>query len=98
MAASSLQLLLRHEKAVGGTLMKEIDDLASKGLIPPVVKEWAHELRVLRNEAAHPMPGGKGVSEKDARQVVRFLRVLSTLLLDLPADIKKYKGEKGKRS
>lgn len=98
MARSSLQLLLRHEQAAGGTLMKEVDDLASKGLIPPIVKEWAHELRVLGNEAAHPVPGAKGISEKEARQVVRFLRVLLTLLQDLPADIKKYRGEKSKKA
>jgi hypothetical protein len=96
MARSSLQLLLRHEKAEGGSLVKEIDDLAKKGLIPPIVRDWGHELRVLGNEAAHPMPGAKGISEKDARQMVRFLRVVLTLLQDLPADIKKYRGEKKK--
>ena len=94
MARSSLQLLLRHEKAAGGTLVKEIDDLASKGLIPPVVKEWAHELRVLGNEAAHPQPGAKGVSEKDAKHAVKFLRVLLTLLQDLPDEIKQYRDKK----
>lgn len=97
MARSSLQLLLRHEKAEGGSLMKEIDDLAKKGLIPPIVQEWGHELRVLGNEAAHPIPGAKGIAEKDARQMVRFLRVVLTLLQDLPADIKKYRGDKGKK-
>lgn len=94
MARSSLQLLLRHEKAAGGTLVKEIDDLATKGLIPPVVKEWAHELRVLGNEAAHPQPGAKGVSEKDAKHAVKFLRVLLTLLQDLPDEIKQYRDKK----
>lgn len=97
MARSSLQLLLNHENAVGGPLMKEIDDLANKGLIPPIMKEWGHELRVLGNEAAHPVPGAKGIAEKDARQVVRFLRVVLTLLQDLPADIRKYRGEKKKK-
>lgn len=91
MARSSLQLLLRHEKAEGGSLMKEIDDLAKKGLIPPIVKEWGHELRELGNEAAHPMPGAKGTAEKDARHVVQFLQVVLMLLQDLPADIKKYR-------
>jgi len=97
MARSSLQLLLRHENAEGGNLMKEIDDLAKKGFIPPIVKEWAHELRVLGNEAAHPLPGAKGITEKDARQMVRFLGVVLTLLQDLPADIKKYRGEKNRK-
>jgi hypothetical protein len=94
MARSALQLLLRHAKAVGGNLMKEIDDLAGKGLIPPIVKEWAHNLRVLGNEAAHPQPGDKGVTATDARHVVKFLRVLLTLLHDLPSDIEKFREKK----
>ena len=97
MARSALQLLLRHEKAVGGSLMKEIDDLAGKGLIPPIVKDWSHGLRVLGNDAAHPQPGDKGVDEKDARHVVKFLRVLLTLLHDLPDEIKTFRGDKAKK-
>ena len=62
MARSALQLLLRHEKATGNSWMKEIDDLAGKGMIPPVVREWAHELRVLGNDAAHPSPGATAVT------------------------------------
>ncbi len=92
MARSALQLLLRHEKAQGGTLVKEIEDLAGKGLLPPIVRDWAHGLRLLGNDAAHPQPGGEGVTEKDARHVVNFLRVLLTLLRDLPEDIKKFRG------
>lgn len=92
MARSALQLLLRREKAEGNSLVKEIDDLAGKGKIPPVVQEWAHGLRVLANEAAHPQPGAGGVTEKDARHVVKFLRVLLTLLHDLPKDIEEFRN------
>jgi Domain of unknown function (DUF4145) len=94
MARSALQLLFRHEKAAGGTLVKEIDDLAGKGLIPPIMKKWAHSLRVLGNDVAHPEPGAEGVSEKDARHVVKFLRLLLTLLQDLPAEIKAFRGDR----
>ncbi len=38
MARSALQLLLRRENASGNSLVKEIDDIASKGLIPPIRK------------------------------------------------------------
>ena len=96
MARSALQLLIRRENASGNSLVKEIDDIASKGLIPPIMKEWAHELRVLANDAAHPTPGDRGTSEKDARQVVKFLRVLLTLLQDLPEEITEFRGQKGK--
>jgi HEPN domain-containing protein len=94
MAGSALQLLLRRQNAVGGTLLKEIDDLAQKGSIPPIVREWAHELRILRNDAAHPTPDSNGTQEKDAKQVVRFLRTLLTLLVDLPDEIGRYRGDK----
>lgn len=94
MARSGLQLLLRRDNADGQTLLKEIDDLASKGRIPPVVREWAHELRVLGNEAAHPTPGSLGVAGQDARRVVKFLRVLLELLVDLPHEIAQYRSEK----
>ncbi len=70
MARSALQLLLRHENASGGNLINEIDDVASKGSIPPVVREWAHTLRVLGNDAAHPQAGAKGVTE-NARPACR---------------------------
>ena len=98
MARSALQLLMRREKAKGNNLKQEIDDLAGQGKLPPIVREWAHDVRELGNEVAHPEPGAKGVSEKDARDVVRFLRVLLNLLLDMPEDIKEYRGRRTKKA
>jgi hypothetical protein len=94
MARSALQLLLRRENATGHTLIKEIDDISRRGLIPPIMQEWAHELRVLGNDAAHPTPGDNGISERDARHAVKFLRVLLTLLHDLPKEIKEFRSPK----
>lgn len=95
MARSAIQLLLRHEEASGRSLKDEIDDLAKKGELPPIVQDWAHDVRILGNSIAHPKPGQDGVSEKDARDAVKFLRVLLTLMDDLPEEIKEFRARKG---
>lgn len=96
MARSALQLLLRHEQASGRTLQKEIDDLASKGELPPIIVEWSHDIRLLGNEAAHPKPGSEGVTQEEARDVVKFLRVLLTLMHDLPKEIADFRAQRVK--
>ncbi len=52
MARSALQLALRDKKAKGKTLKEEIEDLAAKGILPPIVKDWSHEVRELGNDSA----------------------------------------------
>ena len=69
MARGALQLIVRYQKAAGANLKQEIDDLAAKGLLPPIVKEWAHEVRVVSNEkAAHRNPARR-VRRKRTRRI-----------------------------
>ena len=56
MARSALQLALRNKNASGNSLKQEIDDLAEKGILAPIMKEWAEQIRLLGNESAHPDP------------------------------------------
>ena len=85
MARSAVQLIMRYQNAEGANLKQEIDDLAAKGILPPIMKEWSHEVRVLGNENAHPTPGAKGTDQKDARDVVEFLSQASYLDLQSAA-------------
>ena len=73
---------------------KEIDDLATKGLLPPVMKEWSHAVRVLGNDSAHPKPGDKGTDRKDARDVTEFLTHLLNVTYNLPHEIKQFRERK----
>ena len=66
--------------AVGKNLRAEIDDLADKGLILPIMKDWSHEVRELANEGTHPQPGSTGTDEKDAKDVVEFLTFLMRVM------------------
>jgi len=94
MARSAVQLVARSHGAVGKNLKEEIDDLAAKSLILPIMKEWAHEVRVLANEGTHPQPGTKGTNEKDANDVVEFLSFLMTVMYNLPNQIEEYRKRK----
>ena len=95
MARSSMQAALREQGAKGKRLVDEIDDLAAKGTLPPLMKDWAHEVRELGNESAHPEPhDAKGTDPKDARDIVNFLDYLTEYLYDLPARIKNYRERK----
>jgi hypothetical protein len=94
MARSAIQLAVRYQGASGHNLKEQIDDLAKKGILPPIMKEWSHEVRVLGNDSAHPNPGAEGTDREDARNVVDFLGVLLNMLYDLPHQIEQYRARK----
>jgi hypothetical protein len=94
MAASAMQLALRSKDAEGKTFDQEVKNLADKGVLPPIMVEWANEVRWLRNPSAHPQPGQEETSPQDAQEVVRFLDFLLEYLLDLPHRINEYRGRK----
>jgi hypothetical protein len=94
MARSALQLVMRDQKAVGTNLKQEIDDLATKGLLPPVMKDWSHEVRLIANESAHPSSESETAGDRDARDVVEFLGVLMTFTYDLPDRIGKLRARR----
>jgi hypothetical protein len=91
MARSALQLGLRHAGATGASLFKDIGQLADSGALPPLMKEWSHELRLLANESAHPELGGEPPSSQDVEDVISFLSLLLEYLFELPAQIAGYR-------
>ncbi len=91
MARSSLQAALREQEAQGANLKQEIADLASRGLLPPLMKDWADTLRELGNDSAHPKPGQPPTDPKDAKDVSQFLDFLLEYLYSLPHQIKQYR-------
>lgn len=95
LARSALQVALRDQKATGANLKLEIDDLATKGALPPLMKEWSHNIRDLGNDSAHPKPGQAAPSGKDAQDIVQFLDFLLEYLYDLPERIKRFRERKG---
>lgn len=94
MARSAMQIALRKAGAKGPNLRAEIDDLAAKGDLPPLMKDWAHELRELGNDAAHPVPEQPPTTKQDAVDIVRYVDFVATYLYNLPDDIAKFRARK----
>ena len=91
MARSSLQIALRDHEAKGSNLKQEIDNLAAKGILPPIMKDWSDHVRELGNESAHPTPGQGPTNPQDARDIVQFLDFLLEYLYSLPHRIRQYR-------
>jgi hypothetical protein len=95
MARSALQFVVREKGSKEGNLKVQINDLASKEVLHPLMQEWAHEVRLLANESAHPeAPQPPPVTPQDARDIVNFLDYLLFYLYDLPKQIADYRKRK----
>ena len=94
MTRSAIQLALRAHKAVGANLKQEIDDLALRGMLPPLMQEWAHNVRELGNDSAHPKPGQAPTTLKDANDIGKFMDFLFEYLYRLPKRIKDFRERK----
>lgn len=91
-ARSALQVGLRDNNAQGRTLRNEIEDLSSRGVLPPLMKEWSDNVRELGNESAHPEPGQPPTDPVDAKDIVQFLDFLLMYLYTLPKRIEEYRS------
>jgi Domain of unknown function (DUF4145) len=92
MARSALQFVVREKKAVDANLKVQIDDLVTKGILHPLMKDWATEVRLLANESAHPnAPAPADVTKEDVRDILNFLDMLLLYLYDLPKRIENYR-------
>ena len=96
MARSALQLALREQGATGRNLRSEIEDLATKGVLPSIMKEWAHEVRGLGNDSAHPVADQPATDPTDARDIVQFLDFFLEYSYSLPRKINEYRARKAK--
>ena len=97
MARSALQIALRDKGASGNNLKQEIDDLAKKGILPQIMREWSNCVRELGNDSAHPNPLQDSTNAQDARDIVSFLDFLLEYLYTLPYRILLYR-EREKKS
>ena len=101
MARSALQFVVKEKGASKGTLKHQITELGANGVLHPLMQEWAHEVRLLANESAHPeAPLPEPVMPQDAKALVDFLDFLLFYLYDLPkqiADHRKRRGDAGTR-
>jgi hypothetical protein len=71
----------------GKKLHEQIDQLAAKGIITNDLKEWAHEVRHLGNDGAHPPKDPKDdlVDQKDAADALELAESFLETVFVVPA-------------
>lgn len=74
-----------------GNLKKMIDELVTQSILPEIVAEWAHTIRMIANENVH---GGEKSSPDEANELLEFTTILLELLYSYPARIKRLKADK----
>jgi hypothetical protein len=97
MARSALQIALRDQKAKEANLKQEIEDLASKGVLPPIIKEWSDNVRELGNDSAHPRSNQPPTNPRDPKNIVEFLAFLPVYLYTIPHQINEYRAREKKK-
>lgn len=65
------------------SLFESIKQLGAQGILTPTLVDWAHEIRIIGNEAAH----GDDATLPDATQAVYFAEMLLTYLYTIPGMI-----------
>ena len=65
------------------SLSASIKQLGTQGILTPALVEWAHEIRIIGNEAAH----GDDATPADAAQAVYFAEMLLLYLYTIPGMI-----------
>ena len=82
LARSALETAVKNLGAAGKDLYVKIDNLAEAGRITNDLAQWAHEVRITGNEAAHEMGP---VSEEDAKDGLFFLDAFLEAVYSVPA-------------
>lgn len=77
----SLKLI---DPEVKGALATRIDKLAKTGRISDDVRKWAHEIRIVRNDAVHEVDEPE---ESDIEEIAEFVEAFLTFVFTMP---KKY--------
>ena len=67
--------------SIQGTLNQRINEAANQQKLTPEMAQWAHQIRIDGNDAAH---GDKPLSQKDAQNLADFTRLVLLYLFTLP--------------
>lgn len=78
-----LEQALKELKGEGRNNFERIDDLAGKGVITAPMKDWAHRVRKLGNDAIHDVEA----DPKEAEELVAFVLMFLEMTFTLPHTI-----------
>lgn len=81
----SVEMALKDRRPdLAGDLRKRIDRLCEDGTIPVILRDWAHEVRLIGNDGAHELDG---VSDNDLAAVRGFAEAFLRYFITLPTEL-----------
>jgi hypothetical protein len=86
MARRTLEAITVDQGETKGGLADRLHALGVKGVLHPILAEWAKEVRLAGNVGAHFDPIEQ-VTPEDAQQLLNFIRELLKYLYELPAEL-----------
>lgn len=90
MARAAVQRAVRQLNAEGAGLKREIQDLVAKGVITQDLSDFAHEVRIAGDDAAHPEELGQ-VTRQEAEESLQFLDSFLDVAIAMPERSKRRK-------
>lgn len=87
LARRTLQVICMEKGAKKEKLADQIDELSEKNIITDEIKKWAHEIRYVGNDAAHP--NDALVTKEDAEEILELLDSLCDVLYIAPSKAEK---------
>jgi len=92
MCRRALQTACKTKGATKERLMDQIDELAEKGVITNDLKELAHAVRWVGNDAAHP--NEKEVTKEEAEEILHLTEQFMHVLFVAPAKVREIKEKR----
>lgn len=80
----ALEQACKDKGQSSGKLYNKIEGLEQNGLITADLKDWAHEIRIIGNEAAHDDPLPEEEAKKEAEDIRVFSDLFMTYVYTLP--------------
>jgi len=87
MCRRSLEEAIMQFGAQGNSLQAQIEDLTSKGILTPTIRDWAHETRLGGNLGAHGSSTQKWAAQEDAEEIVEFARSIFQYVYIIPSQV-----------
>lgn len=80
-ARKTIEVAVNQLGGTGSNLLKKIDHLATEHLITQSLAVWAHEIRLIGNDAAHEL---EPPTAEDVQQAIFFAEMFLTYAFTLP--------------
>jgi len=96
MCRRALEAVCKTLSASGNNLAQQIADLQTKGHIDAKLLKWAHEVRLVGNEAAHDVE--TPVTQEDARDILDLTEAVLLYVFTLDKKFQAFQGRRRKRT